>query len=381
MKTSHLSTHASITGFIVLVLGTIILVSLVEQYQVSGNNLLQNNDFSSGLTGWEKSSSGKITVNNNLINLQLEDPTKDVRIEQKIYNSSDYQYLRLAADIKTNQIVRGKKSWHRARLILSRYDENGDWLAISHGVAELEGTNDWQHFERIFKHSPLADQVRVIAMLHKASGIVWFKNISLTEVTICSAWKVLTLIALLGWGVFLFMILFPWVIGSKGILEKILIITVVFVIMVGTLIPHNIAERMKTNSPVDLFGDLFGDSFTDSFEKSAGNPCTSISFDGVAGKSIENTTQSNLKWKMINNAGHFILFLILAMVLLLFSFPNKNFPIFLTILMLGCATELMQFFIEGRGPGFGDLMLDIGGAFFGGLAARAIIGAKMGKFL
>lgn len=54
MKASHLSTHASITGFIVLVLGTIILVSLVEQYQVSGNNLLQNNDFSSGLTGWEK---------------------------------------------------------------------------------------------------------------------------------------------------------------------------------------------------------------------------------------------------------------------------------------------------------------------------------------
>jgi VanZ family protein len=172
------------------------------------------------------------------------------------------------------------------------------------------------------------------------------------------------------------MILFPWVLGSKGILEKILIITVVFVIMVGTLIPHNIAERMKTNSPVDLFGD----SFTDSFEKSAGNPCTSISFDGVTEKSIENTTQSNLKWKMINNTGHFILFLILAMVLL-FSFPNKNFPIFLTILMLGCATELMQFFIEGRGPGFGDLMLDIGGAFFGGLTARAIIGAKKGKFL
>ena len=54
MKASHLSTRASITGFIVLVLGTIILVNLVEQYQVSGNNLLQNNDFSSGLTGWEK---------------------------------------------------------------------------------------------------------------------------------------------------------------------------------------------------------------------------------------------------------------------------------------------------------------------------------------
>jgi VanZ family protein len=357
MKISHLSTCSCITGFMILALSTIVSVSWVEPYKKIGNDLLQNKNFSSGLTGWEKSSSGKITLHNNSIQLQLENREDDVRIEQKIYNPSDYQYLRLAADIKTNHIVPGEMSWHRARLILSSYDEDGNWLSVPHGVAGLEGTNNWQHFERIFKLSPLADQVSVIAMLHKASGSVWFKNISLTEVTAGSAWKILTITALLVWGIFLFMILFPWIKDCKRYLQKIVILSVILAIILGTMVPHSYKELIKTNSSAKLAENR------------------SLSFEGVTEKRIEARHHSNLKWKMINNTGHILFFFILAAMLVL-GFRDKNHQIFLTILILACATELMQFFIEGRSPGFRDLILDLAGAFFGAIAIKTILWAR-----
>ncbi len=66
----------------------------------------------------------------------------------------------------------------------------------------------------------------------------------------------------------------------------------------------------------------------------------------------------------MNNAGHFCLFLLLASALA-YIYPENIRHVMLLITLLAGATELMQFFVDGRGPGIGDWLLDVGGGFIG----------------
>jgi len=82
--------------------------------------------------------------------------------------------------MKTEEVVRGERSWNKAALQLIAYDENGD--SAGHvDIALVEGTHDWTHHERTVLLS--RDVARVAVHCHiwgeKARGTVWFDDISL----------------------------------------------------------------------------------------------------------------------------------------------------------------------------------------------------------
>ena len=70
-------------------------------------------------------------------------------------------------------------------------------------------------------------------------------------------------------------------------------------------------------------------------------------------------------WDRIRNAGksgHFVLYGLLGISLAV-AFPARAWrPLMLDLGMIGGATELLQFFIEGRTPLVGDWLLDLAGA-------------------
>jgi len=185
---SHRFIHTTLYGFILLAVGTLAAVDWVEPYQQTGNELLKNHDFSAGLSGWEQAVAGKVVLQGPLLRLHLDDNTGDARVEQGIDNAGKIRLLRLAADIKSRDIDPGS------------YDENGNWLAVPHGVADLAGTRDWRHVERVFEVSPMTAELKVIAMLYRATGTVWFKNLSLIEIGENKTWRMVKIAAILLWG-------------------------------------------------------------------------------------------------------------------------------------------------------------------------------------
>jgi VanZ family protein len=70
-------------------------------------------------------------------------------------------------------------------------------------------------------------------------------------------------------------------------------------------------------------------------------------------------------WDRIRNAGksgHFVLYGLLGISLAV-AFPARAWrTLMLELGMMGGATELLQFFIEGRTPLVGDWLLDLAGA-------------------
>jgi len=352
------SIQTTLAGFLILTLGTIIAVVWVEPYRQVGGELLRNPDFATGLTGWEQPVSENVVHQGPVLRLHLDDNTGDARIEQRIGNPERFHRLRLSADIKSHGVVPGEKAWHRARLILSSYDKNGNWLAVPHGVAGIEGTNDWQHVERVFTVSRMAAELKVMAVLYRASGTVWFKNLRLTEVRKGPAWQVTQVAAICLWSLFLASIMLPLILKSKSALSKASLVVLVAAILAGTLVPADVKELLQAGSTA-VFST--GDPKNKIVPK---NPSTADAFAEKNEASARGRQRSNSAWKIINNAGHLFLFFLLA-ALLGRIYPVKIPYLLFPIILLAGATELMQFFVDGRGPGIEDWLLDIGGALIG----------------
>jgi len=349
-----LITHLkNLAVFLILVSGTIIAVVYVEPYQQVSDELLLNNNFSKDFLCWNKSGTGKASRQNHILRFQQEDNAGEVRVEQKIENPGKYHRLRLSADIKSFEIIPGEKSWHRARLILSSYDKNGKWLAVPHGVAAIEGTNEWRHVERIFTVSSLAAELKVIAMLYKASGTVWFRNMSLLEIEEQDSWKILKIIAILLWVLFLTGTFLPWIVQSKNMLSKVSMFILMAAIFCGTMVPANIKDRLQTSSPLMI----------------AETHCLAPASVKTDESSMTTRHHTNTMWKVLNNSGHFFLFLMLAAVLVN-NYPWKIPQLLILMIILAGATELMQFFVDGREPGIFDGLLDLCGAFSGVVVAN-----------
>lgn len=347
-----MSLSMRILVFLLLVLFSSLSVVFCERYQDVGPELLSNQDFKDGLNQWQASGArDQIVIEpDGVVSLTASDAKETVQIFQKFFNDQKrFQMLRLRGSLRVDTVLKGQKSWHRARLLLASYDAKGKWLPVSHQVVALEGTHDWQTYETVFHVLPEAHEIRVILQLSRCTGTVWAQGISLRQVEEAQwyPWLKMTVLGL--WAVFLLWIIVACVQRGKiGKLGGAFLGVSFLVLLVGIAMPADVKHDLQ--------------------ESFAGHLSQADGVQQFVKKILQEDRAIYFSWLSPSRITHFFLFAAFGFFGSFFS-KGKSKYFLLDLLMLAVATEMIQFYVEGRTPQFGDGAAD----FAGGLAAVLVV--------
>lgn len=342
---------ATVVVFLFLALVTVVLGVSYSRYRSVGPELLVNGDFSRGLDGWRVSGpSGAIALEQpRTVRLQSADQEHYVGLTQSIRDAGRFELLELSGTIRTDAVVAGKEAWHKARLILSSFDQEGLWIPAPHLVAALVGNRPWQRYAMVFQVIPEARELQVSIQLARAVGRVWVRDLSLREAEEKPVYVFLQAGVFGVWGAFLAWLMVPLIVACpRNLLRGALIVSMLLVLS-GTLLAGSYRQVLERD-------------MTDAYQAatSPGAPVAETQPPGRSGRAVV--------WERIRNAGnagHFVVYGLLG-ISLAAAFPARAWrPLMLELGMVGGATELLQFFIEGRTPLVGDWLLDLLGAAAG----------------
>lgn len=333
--------------FISLTLATLYLGVWYERYQPVGPELLPALQLDSEDSHWQSYGlqGAVIQESSEIVRLHSDDPAKSVGLKFIITEPSRFQYLRLSADLKTKNVVAGKKGWQKARLLLSSHDAQGKWLPLPHQVVTLEGNHPWKNYSEVFTISATAAQLRAGVQLPRATGTLWVKNLHLQEVTITPIYHYGRYVVFGLWGGFLFWLLFPYFQQSSRRFIRGGMLVVLVALFGGILLPGNL--KMQVLAQLKHWVQVG----------------TRLWDQGVSRETVQGVAV--LPWFDITKLGHFFLFALLARVLVFACPIHRRRVLLLDLLMLAAATELLQLFVIGRSPLFTDWLIDTGGILLG----------------
>jgi len=345
--------------FVVLAIITLLFVKWYDPFVFIGPELLKNPDFSQKFSNWKKSSQlDNITIEDyGVVKLNSGNPRSYTSITQIIYNPVRYKFLKLSGQIKTKDIKPGKRDWEKAWLLLSSYDENGKLLPLPRHVAQLIGTNNWQLYSKIFKIIPTAKQLHVSALLFKATGIMWIKDLSLREVQQKGSVFYYRTGFIIAWSIFLTGLFVPYIIKSCNRIWRLLVVVCLSAVIIGSLtfVEHKTSFLEAANPIIQKMIQPQSE-------------VTSSNINEIKGQNDKEQKKISL---IILKGGHFVFFALLAFVLpLALEFNKSPSSVIPDLFMLAASTELMQNFITGRTPLLKDLLINLSGVIGGLLLAQ-----------
>lgn len=321
----------------------------INRYIPVGGNLLPGLQLTEGSNAWlyTKAQGAVVQDSTDSIRLHLSDPDTSVNLLFVINSPQRFALLRLSGDLKTENVVAGEKSWERARLLLSSYDERHKTLPVPHKVAALEGTNSWRPYSKVFSVSPDADLLRARVQLLRATGTMWVRNLQLHEVTISPLYHYGRYLIFTLWSAFILWLLTPYwrsrrLVSRKGLLP---LLTLLAATLGGILMPGNLKIRILA------WGNHW---LKDTFNLSS----------PLSGSAATSAT-ALLPWFDVTKAGHFFLFALLGAVFVMLRPDRRSKYIVRDLLMLAAASELLQLFVNGRSAQVTDWLIDTGGILLG----------------
>lgn len=332
---------------------TALLAVTVDKYQVTSGELLSNRAFELGLKDWKIAGTPTVlTVRDGALFIELREPGRSVEIEQPIANMTGPGFVLLEGEIKSAEVVPGAKPWHRARLDFSRYGADGKWLSLPHNVVTLEGSTDWQHYQEVFRLVDGVGRSTVAIQVLSATGKLWVRNLSLHRVVPASSYKAARAFLFLMWATIIILLFGPRVRGGERKLLGLVTALAVILIVIGTMLPAS----FKTSWQGEIKELVFAGGSNLDANHSGGN----------GGADNEHTEHIYLVGSIeIGKVGHFVFFGLLGFLVLVRRREGAILPELAEIAVLATATELMQFFVEGRTPLVADFFTDMAGVSTG----------------
>lgn len=362
MRVSALSTTAKIILFLLICTGTASSVVFVDRYQNISGQLLLNADFAKELNSWQasRSPSGDIVAHNNQLILSSHDAGTSIEVSQKVQADVKGKKFRLRATLASKNVIPGGKTWNKARLLLVQYSDGKPQWQFPHALAALAGTHGRQIYNEVFSISPECSELRVVAEMSRCRGEFFINDLGLYEVEETPIYTWVKWLIRVAWILFIFVLFVPGLKGSGSALLKFFIVLTVLGVVIGTTLPGQVKKELK-------------EDITQKIETYTAPVMTKTKDYAVDTAKYESVDLD------ITKMAHFGLFALLALLLLL---KNPSRPLRLTLLelfMLACATELMQFYIDGRSPLFMDVFIDMTGGAVGMMAGRCLAGVCPGE--
>lgn len=347
--------------FLLLALATLYCAAFINQYDVTGQQILNNPSFSSDLDHWQlhKKEADMVLVQHGELAMHSSAAKTSVSLYQVITNPPVGKKIQVKAVLRSNDVVAGSKSHNRARLLLVQYFGDKAIYKLPHQVMALEGTNDWQEVSEAFTIAEDCTELRVVVQLSRCSGDFFLNDLSLYQVVESSLYQKVKWLIRGAWLLFSFLLFIPYLRNQALAISKALILITVAVILVGTTMPAKVKNNLK--------GQIENQLMMQTGKMIAGHPATTD-------MQPQSWWQQLIKEKLnISKSAHFMLF---ALLFLLLRRNNPSRPISLLLLdlfMLASATELSQIFIEHRSPLVTDLLIDMAGACTGLLLAKPLL--------
>ncbi len=355
-----LSTTAKIILFLLICTGTASSVVFVGRYQNISGQLLLNADFTKKLNSWQTSRppSGEIVVRNSQLILSSHDAEKSIEVSQKVQADVKGKKIRLRATLVSKNVIPGEKTWNKARLLLVQYFDGKPQWRFPHVLAALTGTHDRQVYNEVFSISPECSELRVVAEMSRCSGEFFIKNLGLYEVEETTIYTWVKWLVRAAWILFIFVLFVPVLKGSGSTLLKTFIVLTVLGVVIGTNLPGKVKKELK-------------EDITQKIETYTAPVMTKTKEYAV------NTTQYAIVKLDITKIAHFCLFALLALLLLLKDSSRSIRLTLLELFMLACATECMQFYIDGRSPLVTDVVIDMAGGVAGMVAGKYLFNGRL----
>lgn len=323
---------------------TILFFNCYGRYVVTGPELLRNTSFHSLLTGWKHSNQGIAITGSGVVELYSDNQAATVYLTQAIPGAQRYPLLRLACDIETRNVIRGREHWMAARVILLSHDQYGAPIYnLPHILANLRDTHDWEQHEGVFAVSPDTAAISISVQLAQATGTMWVRNLSLVPVTEKASYRTYHSVITLLWMAVIPWVTVPLIRSAIGNTNRIVIIAVGILIALGTLMPENLKE-------------FIGKELFPSFVEAPIKLPDAAKFHFLPLLTVPD----------IYKAGHFTLFALLAFVTFIRrSYQVTRYQLVGYLILLALITEVLQLLIPGREARLGDILIDTGGIVAG----------------
>lgn len=327
-----------IVAFILFVL-TMLLHNMVDQYEISGDELLANGDFNNNLDGWKKS--GDVTVvlsdSHTVVRLKSENNQKIVSIKQTLENIKKGQTVRLFGALKIKDVSKGDKVWQAARIVFVAESPEGQLMYnVPHVLVMQNGTIDWKLYSKIFVAVSHAARYYVEIQLVNVRGVLWVKDLSLRPVKEALSYKVLQSVLVMLWLLAVFWMLAPYwrnIISSKrNVLILSMLMVAVFSSLASVDLKHGFIEFLKHPLPW-----------------------------------VEDEA-------MLFRVGHFLTYSLISVAVFWKMKSRRTIVICLGLLvMFSMATEILQFLVGGRTPRVSDFLIDVSGVVIGLLVSYILL--------
>ncbi|MBU1341546.1 MAG: VanZ family protein [Proteobacteria bacterium] len=322
--------------FCLLAVVTVACHTYVDRYKKSGPEMLTDN--------WKVYAplNNKAEIKENSLFLVSLDENKSVKIQQEVEVFEQGSILQLSADMKSENILPGKKPWNLARLLLVQNDGQKDRWNFQHQVASLTGTREWDAYSQTFTIGLETKKIRVAAELGRCSGTFQLKNIRLYPVsqTLAYTWVKKSILAL--WGIFaVFLLGSCFLQGGRQLILQVMLVLAFVAIIVGTTMPADMKLQVSNQIETQFHA-------------------------------TSNVLEDQIPWDL-SKVGHFCFFAVFGLVLSLLLRQKPVLVVMIHLLLLAGGTELAQFFIDGRTPLFWDFGIDAAGGLLGIILHRVPI--------
>ena len=334
---------------VILVLIFSVPVLWLDRYEVIGPDLLLGQG---GELPWqvEEKVDARIQLQHGVWRLQTSSMRGEAIVRKSLTSFGGEVIVRLQGTVACRDVVAGKKSWHKGRLYLLQYKKGKAQWNKPHEVISLEGTRDWKQYTKELAIAPDTDEIRVAAQLSKSSGTLLVKDVSLHRVQQRLWYSWLQKLAWLVWPGFIFLLILPYVRRSTNMAVAVLLLSAVLAIFIGVTVPGATKGRWKK-----------------SIEQTVHIIPGVTAQDGGTRNKETHTQKSQDKEPLLDIAkvGHFLFFLVLGNLMVVVSPGRPVSALLPDIVLVACATEMLQLFIDGRSPLFTDVCIDTAGGFIG----------------
>ncbi|MCC7091472.1 MAG: VanZ family protein [Nitrosomonas sp.] len=321
-----LKTHIAV--FVVLTIITFASLVWIDRYQQIGPDVLTGH--------WGIWAPGKnwADASENELALFSTNPQAGVSVQQPLPAIEPGTVLLFSAEVKCDHVVRGKKPWNLARVVLVQNDGQKDLWNLPLILTAVTGTQDWTFYRNFFYITTQTRTARVIAELHQSTGSLQVRNMQLYPVHETEIYLWVKNIILFSWGGFFLLLVGSCLFAEKrSMLFRAILAGAFISIVIGTSLPG----YLKTSVIYEVEAQI---------------------------DDISPVINKVMPWEL-SKLWHACVFLLLGSALALMIKKAPLSQLMTIIIMMAAGTEMMQLFIDGRSPLVSDVFIDAAGGIVG----------------
>ncbi len=346
-----------VSVFLFLALTTIVFYLLFPAYKAVDKQLLSKPSFAEGgPQGWEIG--GDIALiskpQEGGVQMTLTEKGNSYLVSREIASTRLNKVVLLRAKLSSENIQPGVKDWEKGRILLIQYTGDQALWKYKHELVRLSGNTPVKEYALFFIMQPETTHIKVGIELKNCSGSISCYSCGLYNAIEVNEhhyvqWGIIVL-----WFMYC-MFLFGFRILKAAKQSKLMgtaLALVLIIIFVGTSLPGKDQNAFQTISY------KVGDSQNTQLAVEIGQAFNTIFHSEKQHILPQYPLDTNAKF-------HFILFFLVAMLLMLNSAYDNILLLCFDLLLLACSTEFMQLFVWGRRTSLDDVCMDMFGCCVG----------------